>query len=250
MSRNKKIFSAKPAILLAAAAGLLLFATVGSTRAALTYYSENYAAEVTVSNIGVTLTENGTAVGYRDYTHKNGRWNESEGTLLSGLLADGEKFVPGKEYPERLAVTNSGTIDTYIRVIVKKSWIDQEGKETTLSPELIDLNFTGNGWVIDEASSTRERTVLYYTKSIASGESTPDFTDTLRIDPSIAGKVTETVTEENGYQTITTVYAYDGYQFQLEAEADAVQTHNAADAIKSAWGADVVISKDGSLSLK
>ena len=56
MSRNKKIFSAKPAILLAAAAGLLLFATVGSTRAALTYYSENYAAEVTVSNIGVTLT--------------------------------------------------------------------------------------------------------------------------------------------------------------------------------------------------
>ncbi len=248
MSRNKKIFSAKPAILLAAAAGLLLFATVGSTRAALTYYSENYAAEVTVSNIGVTLTENGTAVGYRDYTHKNGRWNESEGTLLSGLLADGEKFVPGKEYPERL--TNSGTIDTYIRVIVKKSWIDQEGKDTTLSPELIDLNFTGNGWVIDEASSTRERTVLYYTKSIASGESTPDFTDTLRIDPSIAGKVTETVTEENGYQTITTVYAYDGYQFQLEAEADAVQTHNAADAIKSAWGADVVISKDGSLSLK
>ena len=142
MSRNKKIFSAKPAILLAAAAGLLLFATVGSTRAALTYYSENYAAEVTVSNIGVTLTENGTAVGYRDYTHKNGRWNESEGTLLSGLLADGEKFVPGKEYPERLAVTNSGTIDTYIRVIVKKSWIDQEGKDTTLSPELIDLNYT------------------------------------------------------------------------------------------------------------
>ena len=35
-----------------------------------------------------------------------------------------------------------------------------------------------------------------------------------------------------------------------QAEADAVQTHNAADAIKSAWGADVVISKDGSLSLK
>ena len=202
MSRNKKIFSAKPAILLAAAAGLLQFATVGSTRAALTYYSENYAAEVTVSNIGVTLTENGAAVGYRDYTHKNGKWNESEGTLLSGLLADGEKFVPGKEYPERLAVTNSGTIDTYIRVIVKKSWIDQEGKDTTLSPELIDLNFTGNGWVIDEASSTRERTVLYYTKSIASGESTPDFTDTLRIDPSIAGKVTETVTEETGIRPL------------------------------------------------
>ena len=35
----------------------------------------------------------------------------------------------------------------------------------------------------------------------------------------------------------------------LEAEADAVQTHNAAEAIKSAWGVDVNVSEDGSLSL-
>ena len=42
-------------LLLAAAMLLLLGSTVGSTRAALTYYSENYVAEITVSQIGVSL---------------------------------------------------------------------------------------------------------------------------------------------------------------------------------------------------
>ena len=56
------------------------------------------------------------------------------------------------------------------------------------------------------------------------------------------------VTEGN---TIRYVYDYSGYSFTLDAEVDAVQTHNAQDAIKSAWGVDVNISADGqSLSLQ
>lgn len=43
-----------------------------------------------------------------------------------------------------------------------------------------------------------------------------------------------------------TSYAYDGYQFSVEIEADAVQTHNAEDAIQSAWGTQVQVSEDGS----
>ena len=67
----------------------------------------------------------------------------------------------------------------------------------------------------------------------------------------LSTKVYETVTtDENGYTTITYEYAYDGYSFSLEAEVDAVQTHNAADAIKSAWGVDVAVSSDGILSLR
>ena len=92
--------------------------------------------------------------------------------------------------------------------------------------------------------------MLYYTKSIAAGESTPDITDTIRIDPSITGKVNEFVEEKDGYKTITTTYEYDGYQFNIEAEVDAVQTHNAVDAIKSAWGVDVNVSSDNHLSLR
>ncbi|MFR0951708.1 MAG: hypothetical protein ACLSGK_02280 [Lachnospiraceae bacterium] len=45
--------------------------------------------------------------------------------------------------------------------------------------------------------------------------------------------------------TITYTYKYNGnYTFHIDAEVDAVQTHNAKDAIKSAWGVDVNVSDD------
>ena len=43
---KKKSFPKKPALLLTASALLLIGSTVGSTRAALTYYSENYSAQI------------------------------------------------------------------------------------------------------------------------------------------------------------------------------------------------------------
>ena len=60
--RKKNSFPVKPALLLGAAGLLLLTSTVGSTRAALTLYSEDYAAQVNMSNIGVALLENDTTV--------------------------------------------------------------------------------------------------------------------------------------------------------------------------------------------
>lgn len=250
MKKKKFPFRVTTAVLLSASAVLLIGSTVGSTRAALTYYSENYGAEVTVSNIGVSLLENGETVSRRDYD-SNGEWNETSGTLLADLQE--ETIVPGKEYDEALAVSNSGSIDSYVRVILNKSWTDSEGStDPNLSPDLIDLNLlTENGWIIDEDASTAERTILYYTNILPAGETTPALSDTVRIDPAVADKVTEEVTtDENGYKTITFTYAYDGYTFELEAEVNAVQTHNAQDAIKSAWGVDVDVADDGTISLR
>ena len=51
------------------------------------------------------------------------------------------------------------------------------------------------------------------------------------------------------YTTITTTFDYDGVKFCVEARVDAVQDHNAEDAIWSAWGRRVQV-KDGILSLK
>lgn len=250
MKKKKFPFRVTTAVLLSASAVLLIGSTVGSTRAALTYYSENYGAEVTVSNIGVSLLENGETVSRRDYD-SNGEWNETSGALLADLQE--ETIVPGKEYDEALAVSNSGSIDSYVRVILNKSWTDSEGStDQNLSPELIDLNLlTDNGWIIDEDASTAERTILYYTNILPAGETTPALSDTVRIDPAVADKVTEEVaTDENGYKTITFTYAYDGYTFELKAEVNAVQTHNAQDAIKSAWGVDVDVADDGTISLR
>ena len=76
------------------------------------------------------------------------------------------------------------------------------------------------------------------------GEETDPATDWITVDSAIKA-VVETVTttkdETTGMTTIVTTYSYDGLKFVLEAEAEGVQTHNAQDAIHSAWGRKVTI---------
>lgn len=243
MKRNKKrSFPKVTVLLLAASAVLLVGSGVGSARAALTYYSENYSVQMNMQSIGVSLVENDQVVSSRDYADADKWEGTTEGSLLSNLLGEDEKFTPGKKYDEAISVTNSGNIDTFVRVIITKSWQDANGgKNTSLDPQLIELNYlTDNGWVVAEDQSTTERTVLYYTKALPVGESTPALSDTIRINESIASEVNKTVKDN----TITYTYKYDGYTFHLDAEVDAVQTHNAKDAIKSAWGVDVNVTED------
>ena len=242
MKKRKKSFPKITVLLLAASAVLLVGSGVGSARAALTYYSENYSAQMNMQSIGVSLVENDAVVSSRDYVSDNEWSGSTEGTLLANMLGEDEKFTPGKRYDEAISVKNSGNIDTFVRVILTRSWQDAGGKKNTLlSPDLIELNYlTDNGWVIAEDQSTPERTVLYYTKALPVGETTPALSDTIRVNESIAQDVTKKVDGN----TIRYTYKYDGYSFHVDAEVDAVQTHNAQEAIKSAWGVDVSVNDD------
>jgi len=239
MKKVKSIFM-KPTILLGIAAVLLLGSGVGSARAALTYYSDQYSASMDMSTIGVSLKENGKVVSSKTYDEQGDATTNDEGKLLQNLLKDDEKFVLGKTYDEKLAVENSGNIDTFVRVVLTKSWQDKEGKNVDLSPALIELGFNQDGWVINEAQSTDERVVLYYTKVVESKKTTPDFMKTIRISNQLSTMYTKVEDEK----TIKYQYTYNGYTFTLDAEVDAVQTHNAKDAIKSAWGIDVNVNDD------
>lgn len=267
MGKKKNSLFTKTVLLFGAAAVLLVMSTVGSTRAALIYNDGNaYRVQIAASNIGVGLVENEKLVCYRSYTEDNEPVSEAQ-PLLTGIAAEVEEkgFQAGHAYPEVLSVTNEGEIDSYVRVIVYKSWkpSDKEGadSETTLSPELIRLDGENvlAGWEKDAKASGdgqtgedgiyRERMVLYYKQPLAKdGESQP-FNTTLAIDPQVMKEFTQTVTQVDGGKMTTTSYTYDGYSFNLEVEVDAVQTHNAVEAIKSAWGVDVNIAQDGTLSL-
>ena len=107
-----------------------------------------------------------------------------------------QKFVLGKTYDEKLAVENSGNIDTFVRVVLTKSWQDKEGKNVDLSPALIELGFNQDGWVINEAQSTDERVVLYYTKVVESKKTTPDFMKTIRISNQLSTMYTKVEDEK------------------------------------------------------
>ncbi len=249
-SNNKRVTY----LLLALAVILLLGSAVGSTRAALTYQSQNYEAEIIVSRIGVTLLENGKGVSWRNYTPDN-EWNQGtndeedlkKGELLTEMIPEGEKLVLNKDYKEELAVTNSGTIDEYVRVRIYRSWKDKEGnKITTLSPEHINIKDTVNSdeW-IERKTNSKECIELYYKGILKPGEKTEPFADKICIDDTVVvDGVEETLTkdveirENTKTGEITMVYKYDGVQFFVDVDVDAVQTHNAKDAIMSSWGVD------------
>ena len=262
MMKRFKEFLKTPAaaiILFVFAAVLIITGGIGGTRAALALFSEQYNAEIQTSYIGVSLIENDTVVARRDYIpDADGyQWDESGSHLLcEDLLGDDAVLKIGKNYKEELKVANSGAINEYVRVIVWKYWaeVDEDGeivsKRQDLDSDLIDLHFLtdGSGWILSESDAdafSKECTVLYYTEILEPGDETILFADTLRIDDQVAVIVSETKSkDETGATVITMVYEYDGKQFVIEAEADAVQTHNAEDAILSAWGKHATFSGD------
>lgn len=260
------------------AIGLLLGTTISGARAALTIYSPNYVSDFEMYHIGITLLESNDKdtdrqVGWRNYTVQKDSETSSTGTwivnnnipLFSDIPADG--LIIGKLYNEKYTVQNSGQIDEYVRVIIHKFWADNvvydsKGaitsyqKDTSLDPSLIECTLdTSKGWIVDETETTDERVILYYNMPISIGKKTPEFMTNLRIKDEVrksAGKPKEEAAkDENGnpYTKIIYSYPYEGKTFIVEMEADAVQTHNAEDAIRSAWGRKVSISESKELSL-
>ena len=263
MSSTKK--RRLPILLAVIAIAALIASTVGGARAALTIKSDEYETQFEMYHIGITLNENGKPLAWRNYrdeawyvdtpTYKNGR-----ATLLGNMQTmDGEPaedFAYGTMYKEELSVTNSGAIDEYVRVTVRKYWQDESGEEMTkntdLDPSMIDLHLTeGSGWIEDTTLNDPERTVLYYTKPLKIGEVSPLFADTLTVSGDVKKHVTQTTeTKDDGTVVVKNTYTYDGVTFCIDVEADGVQTHNAEDAISSAWGRAVDIDESGTLSFK
>ena len=223
----KKFFSSPvvSGIALALAVGLILFGGINGVQAAPRIVSADYRAEVVLTNIETALVENdGIAEGEEDLLGME-RFRKP-----NGIDAEGHGFKIGYTYDEKLSVRNVGTSAQYVRGSVYKYWPTAGGKRGDLSPELIKLGFvTDGGWTIDEAASTRERTVLYYATPIEPGEDTTLFMNTLTIDPAVVTAVAELTDGTEGYK-------YEGVDFKIKATVDAVQTHNANDAMMSAWG--------------
>ncbi|MBQ1363313.1 MAG: hypothetical protein IIY43_09735 [Oscillospiraceae bacterium] len=241
---------------------VLLFAgSVGGTQAALQIYSSDYISAFELDHIGITLYENGTPVSFRNYgdAAASGFTEKQDGDLVLKTLEDDPSFQIGRKYPFVITCKNTGTIDHYLRVTVYKYWVQVgEGEKFGLkgwfhglssnteklldkekhSPATIHLGYNGSegyntsAWAKDPDSSTAERDVYYYTGILPVGGETAPLFDTLWVDSSVAKSV---ITKTVGSLT-TYTYAYDGYGFVVQAEADAVQTHNAKAAIRSAWG--------------
>lgn len=249
MKKLKKFMFSPKGTLVAfgAAMALLLLSSVGGARAALQYYSDNHVTEINTKDIGVRLVEEG-GVRVESVSSTSDQLNEGERELHLPNIKNGnnEKAKVGELYVENLRVENSGRIDQYVRVTVYKYWEKNGVKQKDLKPDYIELGLA-EGWKADPdpGASTEERTVYYYMPGPLAGSEgdgnverrSVDFVNSIRINP----EVSRTVNSDG-------TYSYQGCNFKIEVEVDAVQTHNAKDAILSAWGKTVTVKDDGSLA--
>lgn len=286
MKRSKK-FSKRTFALLIAAALLLVSGTVTGARAAFIAQSDLYKAQLYVNHLEVHLYENGT-----DVCDKSGALATGIGYSKDGDTETLGTVDPGKAYAETIQAKNSKDVEQYVRLTVRKYWLNKDGsKATDLSPSLIKLtygseDYNKTDWVLGESST--ESATYYYKKKLGPDTLSAPLFDTLTIDNAVipdmhqptnaellsvnyadwpsttnqdgstsytheVGNVTiiVTVSNEGKTKTFSYNYKYDGYTFYIEADVQALQTHNAQDAIHSAWGVyNVKVNTDGSLSVQ
>lgn len=229
--KNRKLrkFHGVPVLMIALAVSAVIMVLSGSvvgSRAVLVLDSSKYDADVSLTQgVAVSLKENGEAV-------------TGTGTLMTSLVTEDESFQVGKEYAENLAVSNTGTEPAFVRVTITRYWETNGEKNPYLDPSLIKLTFA-DGWTVDESANTSERIVLYRDTALPAGEDSA-FATGLTIDSKTGAYVVQQETDG----VVTNISIYDGAKFMVEVKADAVQTHSAEAAVKSAWGRSVTVTGD------
>ena len=251
----------KRTLALAAVTLVLLFGGVAGTRAAApAIQSQNYDAQFDLDHLQVHLLENGKDV----CDGKNTLENKVSGTLLQYLgCTRGEDSIkpgeiePGRVYREEIAAENGRDIDQYLRLSIRKYWKDADGKkDPTMDPKLIELTYNGKGyntgaWQINDDETTTEQKTYYYSKLLTGKEKTEPVVNQLKVSGDIMDpkKYVKETTSDDG-KTITYEYKYDGYIVCIEADVQALQTHNVNDAIKSLWGVQNVSVSGKTLTVK
>ena len=229
--------SKRTTALLAAALVLLGSGGVMGAKAAPNITADSpYDATLQLNSLAVDITEQ--VAGGREVTVSDGAFTLTNDKTLS----------IGKRYDDVISVKNSGAADEYVRVIVRRYWTDADGKRLDLSPEYIDLKET-TGWTKAKGSN-EEYSIYYLTNPLKTGETKALFKG-FRINEAVKTEGKKIMIGSKEYDSdeaaaaaakegdvITYTYTYDGCKFNVEAEAQSVQTHNSADAIKSLWGVD------------
>lgn len=273
--RNTKL-SKRTLALLAATAVLFSGGGYVGTRAALNYFSNELTAGFELDHMQVHLIENDThdvCEGHNDALKEE---NKYRGNLVEYLgyendqhysnaaaytLGTAGKVEPGRKYTEKLQAQNSTEIEEYVRIVIRKYWVDKNGnKSPVMDPALIKLTYNGSpynsdAWAVNSKEHTEESDTYYLKNVLGDHETSDPLFNELSIDREVANlanahtTTTTTQTESGKVTVITYSYDYDDFTFYIEADVQAIQTHNASDALKSLWGVNNVSAGNGTLTV-
>ncbi len=247
---KKKI--SKGVIALVIAIALMAVGGIGGVRAALNTPSEDFTTWFYLNHLQVHLLENGRDIcgGHNTLDGEN----KVTGEFLQYLgYEDDEKLGlvdPGRVYTEEIQAQNGSDIDIYLRMTVRKYWVNTKTgeKATDLLPSRIHLTYgtqeynTG-AWQKSEFETTTESATYYYTSVLGADGVTEPLFNRFSVDGALADAYTVTEVREGNKVIRTWEYLYDGYACFIEADVQAIQTHNAQDAIHSQWGVYNVVTE-------
>ena len=277
MKNRKTPLSKLTVVLLLATLVMLIAGSVLSTKAVLTYFSEDYISDFELDHLQVHLIENGKDVCHNNndddtvhgtYTNKKkykgnlveylGYANEEHYKDVAGYKIGTPGTVePGKTYKEEISAKNGQNINQYVRLTVRKYWVKDGKKNTKLSPSMIKLTYNGSAynkaaWQKNAKENTEESDTYYLSKMLPKKKASDLLFNELTIDGSVADKahMTKHEKKEGNKTVITYTYDYNDYTFYIEANVQAIQTHNVNDAIGSLWGVTNVSAKNGKVTVK
>lgn len=246
--RNPKVLAAVTVL----SVGLILFGGINGIAAAPSIQSRWFGGQLELDDIDVMLLERSSSdkEAQQVHGHMDDEVDRSDGFrpgLLNKLVPEGEEFEFDKAYTEELSVKNalnkrnniggadgqggSKLIKEYVRVTVYRYWETKQEdgsykKNPNLDPSKIQIAWANDSkWKLDPAAHTQERDVLYYDKILYPNE--------------VSSKLTDTVTISSDVKRDP---SYKGARPVIWAEVDAIQTHNAKEAMMSAWGVNNLIS--------
>ncbi len=246
-----KINLKNPLFLFGMGAVLVAGSIFGATKAADTPTREKVVFKTV--EVGVELQEDiSTDVNNPNYVKVEGD-KALVFKSLDSVKTGAEVMKPDKNYPERVRVVNNSPSESsapeYVRVVVKKYWLDDTGKkDTTIDPSLINLNSSAD-WGKIEAESGEE--VIYYCKKPLQNNESSQVIESVSFGKDIDKYLyymnftqTTTATETEEGTIIESTRTYGGKSFKVEMKVDAVQAHEAASAMLGAWGVDAKFEGD------
>lgn len=266
MKKRQKM-SKRTTLLLVAALLLISVGTFTGVKAAPEIQSNLYRAHFYLNHLQVHLLENGKDV-------CGGKNNLNGDAKVSGVLAanlgyksDSElgSIEPGMIYDEVIEAENGPyergqETSEFVRMTIRKYWVVTKNgkvvptqnaagktvpkKTTDLSPDQIRLLYNGSeecnpAWQEVEKERTYESRTYIYKNLLKGNTKTEPIFNQLQIDKSVADIKEVRLDPEqskDNRKVYTVLYQYDGYAFYIEAEVQAIQTHNVQDAIESQWG--------------
>lgn len=169
-------------------------------------------------------------------------WSGAQSSEPLKMQVQDEQLMPGDEIvlKDSYKVDNTGNVDSYIRVTVKKYWTDENGeKDVDLNAANIQL-IPNENWLkaqslFEKEETLQETEVYYYKYPVNSKSSTADLIECIGLPENLNND-------------------YTNKQILLEAVADGVQFAGSdsndlnAKGILASWGVAADIAADGSLN--